>query len=156
METHKALDRTEEVSAQLRRFASAAGDLERAFGIRNGMHLTAARAVMELMQAAERGTPLTAGQLGDLLDLTPASVTALVDRMLAAGHVRREPDPTDRRRVLLMVEPAAVRLGHEFFRPLTADLSDLMSTYDDAELELIQRFLGESTDVVLRYLTRSG
>ncbi|MBG6223876.1 DNA-binding MarR family transcriptional regulator [Arthrobacter sp. CAN_A2] len=156
MDPHKTPDRQKDVSAKLRRFSSVSGDLSRAFGTRYGMHHTAARAVMELMEAARRGTPLTSGQLGDLLDLTPASVTALVDRMLAAGHVRREPDPTDRRRVLLIVEPAAVQLGHEFFQPLAADLSVMMSDYDDAQLELIDRFLRDSTAVVLKHLARTG
>ncbi|MDN5933789.1 MAG: MarR family transcriptional regulator, partial [Pseudonocardia sp.] len=121
---------------------------------RYGMHRTAARAIVELMKAAEGGTPMTAGQLGAALDLTPASVTALVDRMVAAGHVRREPDPTDRRRVLLTVEPAAVHLGEQFFRPLADDLFVMMERYSDDDLRLIAQFLGQSIDVVRNHLAR--
>lgn len=155
MDAHKTPDPREGVAAMLRQFAGVSGDLSRSFGSRYAMHHTAARAIMELMEADRRGTPLTAGQLGARLDLTPASVTALVDRLLAAGHVRREVDPTDRRRVLLVVEPAAVHLGQEFFQPLAADLAGVMAAYDDAELALIEGFLRASTEVVRTHLTRS-
>lgn len=112
------------------------------------MHHTAARAIVELMDAAEADRPLTAGQLGSTLGLTPASVTALVDRLITAGHVRREPDPTDRRRILLIVEPAALQVGEAYFRPLGDGLEDMMSRYSSAELEIVQRFLGDATQVI--------
>lgn len=147
-------DRREEVGGLLQRFSAVSEDLSRAFGNRHGMHHTASRAIVELMDAAAAGTPMTAGRLGAALDLTPASVTALVDRMVAAGHVRREPDPTDRRRVLLAVEPAAVAIGEQYFRPLAEDLTAMMTRYSDDDLELVGRFLRDATAAVGRHLAR--
>lgn len=154
VEPRKSADLREEIGELLRRFGATSEDLSRAFGTRHGLHHTAARAIMELMESAEAGTPMTAGGLGVALDLTPASVTALVDRMVAAGHVRREPDPSDRRRVLLVVEPGAVDLGEEFFHPLAEDLETMMSGYSVPELEVVGRFLGDSIDAVRDHLSR--
>lgn len=154
MKRRKPGDRRDEIGGLLQQFSAASDDLGRAFGSRHGMHHTSARAIVELMKAAEGGAPMTAGQLGAALDLTPGSVTALVDRMVVAGHVRREPDPTDRRRVLLTVEPAAVQLGHEFFRPLAEDLNVMMRRYSDDDLRLIAQFLGRSIDVIRNHLAR--
>ncbi|GAB3538027.1 hypothetical protein GCM10027403_23490 [Arthrobacter tecti] len=152
METHKGMDRKDQVGGLLQRFAAVSEDLSRTFATRHGMHHTAARAIVELMEAAQTGTPLTAGQLGEVLGLSPASVTALVDRMISAGHVRREAHPTDRRRILLTVEPAAVELGDEFFRPLADELLTMMDQYTDQELELISRFLQDSTLTIQKHL----
>lgn len=155
MDPRNSTDRRDEIGGLLQRFSAASEDLSRAFGARHGMHHTASRAIVELMDAAAAGTPMTAGGLGTALDLTPASVTALVDRMVAAGHVRREPDPTDRRRVLLAVEPAAVALGEQYFRPLAEALTAMMTHYSDDDLELVGRFLRDATEVVRDHLTRA-
>ena len=53
------------------------------------------------MVAETAGEPLTAGRLCAHLDLSGAAITYLIDRMVNAGHVRREPHHTDRRKVLL-------------------------------------------------------
>ena len=46
--------------------------------------------------------PMTVGQLARLAGLTPSSITGVVDRLERAGLARRESDPQDRRRVLVM------------------------------------------------------
>lgn len=45
--------------------------------------------------------PLTSGALAAQLGLTTGATTRLIDRMTAAGYVRRVEDPGDRRRVLV-------------------------------------------------------
>lgn len=54
-----------------------------------GLHRTDLRALAYLMARAAAGEPVTASDLGAHLHLTRASATALVDRLAAAGHVRR-------------------------------------------------------------------
>jgi MarR family transcriptional regulator, organic hydroperoxide resistance regulator len=56
--------------------------------------------------------PLTLSGLGDLLVCeTGDSPSRLVDRMVKADLVRREPDPVDRRNVTLTLTPAGRRLA---------------------------------------------
>jgi DNA-binding MarR family transcriptional regulator len=59
------------------------------------MGLTASRAHL-LLLIAEHG-PSSQRELADLLEVTPRTVTALVDGLESTGFVTREPDPTDRR-----------------------------------------------------------
>src|SRR6266545_2986227 len=51
----------------------------------------------------ELAGPMTPGELGTRTGLTTGPTTRLVDRLEAAGYVRRAPDPGDRRKVI--VEP---------------------------------------------------
>ena len=55
--------------------------------------------------------PLRMGEIAETLSCLPSSVTALVDRLDAAGLAQREPDPLDRRakRLVLTEKGKAVR-----------------------------------------------
>ena len=53
----------------------------------------------------------TAGRLSDLMGLTTGAVTRVIDRLEQAGYVRRVPDPTDRRRVIVEIVPEQDRRG---------------------------------------------
>ena len=54
--------------------------------------------------------PMTQCDLGQLLDVSPATVVQLVDHLERAGLVTRERDPLDRRAYLLHLQPAATRV----------------------------------------------
>ena len=91
---------------------------------------------------------LTVGQLAELTGLTTGSATRMVDRLEQAGFVRRVPDPTDRRRV--MVEPVAgieQKLGtlHDSFRQAQ---QKLIARYDDMQLALLREFLAAEEEVM--------
>ena len=60
-----------------------------------------------------------------------AAITYLVERMIISGHLRRESDPADRRKVILRYAQHGIDVGRAFFGPLAdhthralADLSD--------------------------------
>jgi DNA-binding MarR family transcriptional regulator len=116
------------------------------FAVANGLHLTDLRAIIELLDAERAGVAASPGWLGSRLALNSASVTALLDRLEREGHVRREPDPTDRRRVRLVVSPAAKELGWAFFGPLIASVIEVTRSFDEAELATVRRFLAAVTD----------
>ena len=119
-----------------------------------GLHAigrTDVRAMVAIMDAARRGEALTAGALGRAVDLSSASVTALVDRLERAGHVRRVRDPQDRRRVVLEMSESAMAAGGQFFGGLQRDLVAAMEGYADDELTAVRRFLTEMTEVIVRH-----
>ena len=62
----------------------------------------------------------TAGQLADLMGLTTGTFTAILNRLVKAGLVRRERDPNDGRRVI--VKLAADSKGKQKIGPLFASL----------------------------------
>jgi DNA-binding MarR family transcriptional regulator len=118
------------------------------FAIANGMHPTDLRAIIELLDAERADLMATPGWLGQSLGLNSASVTALVDRLERLGHVRREPHPTDRRRVRLIVTPEAKALGWAFFGPLMSRVIAMTDRYGDDDLAVVHRFLSDTADIV--------
>ncbi|MGW6985522.1 MarR family transcriptional regulator [Streptomyces sp. NPDC054932] len=111
------------------------------FATRNAMHPTDVRALICLLDAARAAEPATAGLLGARLGLNSAGTTAVIDRLERLGHVARIRDDHDRRRILLRVEPAAIRLGREFFGPLIDGVLQVLDSFDPAERETVRRFL---------------
>ncbi|MFC3985090.1 MarR family winged helix-turn-helix transcriptional regulator [Streptosporangium jomthongense] len=112
------------------------------FAAGHDLHPTDVRALICLLDAARTGTPATPGTLGASLGLNSAGTTAVVDRLERLGHVRRERDTRDRRRVLLKVDESAVALGWGFFGPLIHEIVAVMGRFDAAEQATIERFLG--------------
>jgi hypothetical protein len=105
----------------------------------------AARHGLHLLDAARAERPVTPGRLGEQLRLNSAGTTTLIDRLERLGLVRRERDTTDRRRVLLTVEPRAVDLGWSFFGPAIGTLLGAMDAFTPAELDTVGRFLAAMT-----------
>jgi len=77
------------------------------------------------------------------LRISTASTTKLLDRLVESEHVERRPHPSDRRgRVVVLTEEAR----HAFFRVFGERLRAMRSVamnYDEAELEVIARFLDD-------------
>lgn len=126
---------------QVQAVALASEDIGVTFAGRHHLHITDFRALTAIYRADRDGQPLTARQLADSLHLSPGAVTYLVDRLTATGHVRRDTDPTDRRRVLLRFSEHGREVAAEFFGPLGRAHADVMNAYSDADLALCLRFL---------------
>ncbi|MFB9717825.1 MarR family winged helix-turn-helix transcriptional regulator [Planobispora longispora] len=126
------------------------------FAARHALHPTDVRALICLLDAARAGTPATPGMLGAQLGLNSAGTTAVVDRLERLGHVRRERDTRDRRRVLLTVDESAVELGWDFFGPLIQEIVAVMGRFDAAGQATVERFLGEVHEAVTRRRAGDG
>jgi len=102
-----------------------------------------------------RAGTLTAGQLAELTGLTTGAITGLVDRLEKAGFVRRDRDPSDRRKVV--IQPVLEKMEAEI-APLFADLGQqmegLLSSYGDQELAIIQDFVSRSIAVLQAETTK--
>jgi DNA-binding MarR family transcriptional regulator len=123
------------------------------FAVRHGLHPTDVRALICLLDAARAGVPATPGVLGARLGLNSPGTTAVIDRLEGLGHVRRERDTRDRRRVLLKVDESAVALGWSFFGPLIHEVVAVMSRFDAADQATVERFLGDVHEAVTRERT---
>jgi DNA-binding MarR family transcriptional regulator len=91
--------------------------------------------------------PAPAGRLAELTGLTTGAVTGVIDRLEKGGFVRREVDPADRRKVIVV--PEAERVDRDLF-PHFPSLQRARAEefYDDfsvAELSLITAFLSRLT-----------
>ena len=85
--------------------------------------------------------PMTAGELAKAVRLTTGAVTGVLDRLEAAGLVRRVRDTRDRRRVIVELTDAVDALGAPVYGPLVADAVDAHAAFDADQLELITRFI---------------
>lgn len=90
--------------------------------------LAIGRSDLRALNLLEHGA-LSAATLADRLGLSRASVTALLDRLEAAGFLARTPHPDDRRAVRVELQPPTWRAFTQVYRPLgqrvqaaTADL----------------------------------
>lgn len=142
-----AADR-QELGLLLRRLNVELDAVGQRFAELHGLGRTDVRALVAILDAARRGEALTAGSLGAAVELSSASVTALLDRLERVGHVRRVRDATDRRRVVLEMSESALAAGGEFFGGLQRDLLQAMARYSDDELAVVRRFLTEMTAVI--------
>jgi DNA-binding MarR family transcriptional regulator len=120
-----------------------------AFAHRHGVHGTDVEALIRVLVAGER--PLTAGELAAELGLTTGAVTTLLDRLERAGHVRRERDERDRRRVNLHYGDAGLELAQQFFTPLGELHRAATSDFTPDELETVRRYLGASIEAFRSY-----
>ena len=138
----------QELALLLRRLTVELDAVGQRFASMHGLGRTDVRALVAIMDAARSGSAMTAGALGAAVELSSASVTALLDRLERSGHVRRVRDDADRRRVVLEMSDAAMASGAEFFGGLQRDLLGAMASYTDEELAVVQRFLIGMTEVI--------
>ncbi|MGY1828063.1 MULTISPECIES: MarR family transcriptional regulator [unclassified Blastococcus] len=138
----------QELALLLRRLTVELDAVGQRFADLHGLGRTDVRALVAVMDAARRGEALTAGRLGSAVELSSASVTALVDRLERAGHLRRVRDDADRRRVTLEMSAGSMAAGAEFFGGLQRDLLAAMEGFSDDELTVVRRFLLGMTEVI--------
>ncbi|MFD9699821.1 MarR family winged helix-turn-helix transcriptional regulator [Lentzea sp. NPDC059081] len=86
-------------------------------------------------------TPMTPGSLAKALNLSASATTSVLDRLERAGHVVRERDPEDRRRVELRVLTDAQVLAAEFFAPLARGYAQAWGRMSAEERQVVARFL---------------
>lgn len=92
----------------------------------------------------------TPGDLARATGLSTAAVTGVVDRLEKAGYAAREPNPDDRRSVLIRAKnlEAHRRVVMPLFAGLTEAMATLQSHYAPEDLALIRRYLAETTAVL--------
>ena len=111
-----------------------------ALGLHNSDHIS-----VDILR--ETG-PITAGELSKKTGLSTGSITALIDRLEKVGYVRRENDPNDRRKVLIVPIQKPKEADNQTYLPLHTAMVELAASYTPAELEFITQFLGKADEVL--------
>jgi DNA-binding MarR family transcriptional regulator len=139
------------VEDHLRRYGAETARIVEIFARRHRLSPYDVHALVLIMNAERAGEPCTAGDLQRALTLTSGAVTGVIDRLARAGHVRRETDTADRRRVRLRTDEPGRQLGREFFGPLARRTDPIMAGRSAAELAAIERFLAETVRATAEY-----
>ncbi|MFJ8162221.1 MarR family winged helix-turn-helix transcriptional regulator [Streptomyces sp. NPDC096136] len=124
------------------------------FAHAQGLHLTDVQALIAVLDAEhdEDAGPMTPGGLRTRMNLTSGAVTACLDRLEKAGHIRRVRAADDRRVVHLHYAEAGRTAARAYFRPLARATDAARSAFSPDELHVVIRFLAEMN----RELTRVG
>lgn len=128
---------------RLRALTVALDEAAGAFAARHRLSRTDVRALIALLDAERAGTAASPTWLAAELGLTTASVTALLDRLERAGHVRRQARTDDRRRVDVAVEQSAKELGWSFFGPLIEATGSVLARRTPEERAAVDAFLDD-------------
>jgi DNA-binding MarR family transcriptional regulator len=98
------------------------------------------REVLAVLDGA--GHPLSAGEVAARVLVTTASMTAVLDTLERRALLRRIPDPTDRRRVLIGLTGEGRALVDAFLPEMAALQSAVCEPLDAADRELLLDLLG--------------
>lgn len=115
-----------------------------------GLNRTDTR-VIDLVERAGR---MTAGEIATAARLTSGAVTAVIDRLEAAGFARRVRDTVDRRRVLVEITPALTETMRPVFGPLVEEGVRAMAAYSDEDFETIVTFLERTRETLAVHTAR--
>jgi DNA-binding MarR family transcriptional regulator len=96
----------------------------------------------------------TAGELARASGLSTGAVTAVLDRLEAAGHIRRVRDELDRRRIYVEVTPETLERMHELYFPLVARSRERMAHYTAEELALFRDWVRMGKEITFEHAER--
>ncbi|WAC65960.1 MarR family transcriptional regulator [Agrococcus sp. SL85] len=134
----------------LRRYRSSEAAMRARTRSSMAMGETDLLALRLLMQAQRRGEVMRQRDLATALGLASPSVTALVDRLVKSGHVRREPHPEDRRATIVVPTTDS---DHEVRATLGAmhrRMIDIVDRLTDDERRAVAIFLEQMAEAVDR------
>jgi len=108
------------------------------------------RALRHLLKEEREGRSVTPRDLVQLLGMTSSSVTSMLDRLTASGHVRREPHPSDRRRLTIVATPGADEEVRHTLGEMHRRMLDVVRRQSPADLAVVKRFLDGLAEAVAR------
>lgn len=90
--------------------------------------------------------------IAEQLGVTSAAASGIVDRLVAHGHAERRAHPSDRRRTVveLTASGRSEVIGH--LAPMFRSLAELDARLDDAEREVVARYLTDAAAAMRRLL----
>lgn len=92
---------------------------------------------------------LTAGELAKLSGLTTGAVTGLIDRFEKKKLVKRQFDPMDRRKVIIVPDSQKIiNLFEPYYKEFQAATDELISTFSDEEFSSIENYFLKAIDLM--------
>lgn len=108
------------------------------------------KALRFLLKAESEGRAVTPTDLRAHLGMKSSSITIMLDRLTASGHVRRAPHPTDRRSLLITATPGADEEVRHTLARMHERMLAVAAALDGGQAASVTRFLERLTDAVDR------
>jgi DNA-binding MarR family transcriptional regulator len=140
----------EELVYEIRRSQAATDRYDQAVADAIGLN----RTDMRCLDVIQRDGPVPAGRLADETGLTTGAITTVLDRLERAGFARRTRDPSDRRRVLVELDPQARQGAGDYYGEHMALGERMYRRYSEEQLRLLLEFTREGREVNEREAAR--
>jgi DNA-binding MarR family transcriptional regulator len=143
MSSRRAAPRLTSLVIEIRKFVAGTIFFNQKVAERFHLNLTDT----QCLNLLELGGPATPGQLAARTGLTTGGITVVLDRLEKAGFIAREPNPEDRRSLIVRTIPAKVAAVHAMYAEITKGLEDVVSGYSAKELDLIVGFFEKANGI---------
>lgn len=143
--TSKKRQLFEQLVYEIRRSQAATDRFDQAVAEAIGLN----RTDMRCLDVIQREGPVPAGRLAEETGLTTGAITTVLDRLERAGFARRTRDRTDRRRVLVELDPqaqAGAGAG-DYYGAHMALGERLFRRYSEQQLGLLLEFTREGREL---------
>lgn len=141
-------DDAREIQLSLRRMLQGGREMQSSLARHLGVRVIDVQAVDHVVSADE---PLGPVDLGNRLGIRSASATTLVDRLVAAGHLVREPHPADARRVALRATEHARKEVRQSLTPMLDEITAAIERLDHDQAATVSAFLHDVTAAMRTY-----
>jgi DNA-binding MarR family transcriptional regulator len=121
---------------EIRKFIAAAIFFNTQAAEKAGLGLTD----MQVVHMLQLYGPSTPSRLASWTGLSSGGVTVALDRLEKAGYLRREPNPADRRSLLITLVPARLRKLAALYEGVEMETRRLLATLPQSDLEAVVRF----------------
>jgi DNA-binding MarR family transcriptional regulator len=95
---------------------------------------------MQMIHTLQLYGPSTPGRLAEWTGLSSGGVTVALDRLEKAGYIRREPNPHDRRSLLVTLMPVRMRKIAGMYEGVESETRRLLARLSQSDLEAVVRF----------------
>lgn len=126
-----------DIRNRLQRLSASHEKFERAVGRRLDVDAAGLAAMDRLIT---RG-PATPTELARALEISTATMTLVLNRLEASGHVTREPHPSDRRKVVVTASESSTIQAHDNFMPLISGVDSLVNSLSVDDQLVVAGFL---------------
>jgi DNA-binding MarR family transcriptional regulator len=101
---------------------------------------------MQCINVLELMGPSTPGELARFTGLTTGGVTVMLDRLERGGYLKREPNPRDRRSVLVHLNPAKLKKIQAFYDEINDRMTALLDETSERELRSVVKLLSKMNE----------
>lgn len=136
-----------EATLLLQQFRELSDRFERRLSTELEVNATDYRAMEHLL----RSGPLSAGELARRLGISGAATTTAIDRLVDRGHVQREADASDRRRVRVVPAETSSKRANDLVLPMVHDLDVELAAFSARDRDVITEYLRQVVDALRRH-----
>jgi DNA-binding MarR family transcriptional regulator len=123
-----------EIVRSLRALLTESDRIAHGFAMEHRLSPSDFRALLHVVASETEGAPLAASDLRSRLNVSAGAITYIIDRLVKAGHVRRDADPSDRRKVILRFSEQGFDLCRSYFEPIQTGYARALADVSEPDL----------------------